>query len=798
MQLDSRWKSDFHHLNCVTVEDSRGNEVATTLSSFLIKLQTKAWLPGKIGQQHLHLFRPIDLYLETTAVYSVLDVFGHYSIPNLEDETFIDAIKLKTSISMETVFERLNEWSRDDTFCTSMNHMINVYRFIRERMNEVDPAELNIPLVFVPSEEGISTGKTDGKFYQREEVCLYDHTGLVLIHISCLRNKKALLDKFYPKDILNFFEKDLNIDATPTIHDYMGIACALADNTRLPDADACLDLMEVFSVIGRKCVPIQNGELFTELVQYCDNFWSGYQQVAGYLDFNSANFVFENLKEEKIFPTSQDKFVSIKEKPLLPDSPYYQRIFEKEDKIHFIVIPEMRESLDDEPMRVDQKEDIGTCAKRRLKQYGILAFFAVCRIDVISSVVCDPRVLPENSVEGCETWHRNFSALLPYVQRYIHAKLIGTYDVRVEESLPKKLRNLTFFTASSIDTIHELKDMDIHVTIKETCFVEYTEDNIYFYLLHQSIDDAEDILAKFVEIFDIKNKKLAEELCDLLTRILHYLGDVSKVEKILEKKRIPTLPESEDIWKLKDISKKGPLVQIAQRQVPEQFLPPTSRNMKCWPPKMQVSLGVFPPHSHVIEENTLPFDCIEPARQELSSCVALDSSSTATSQVQTLSITNKPENSAHTSTELSRKEANNATANTPKFGTTAVNEQPDKMQSDVMEEQPKCLKNKTATQGRVDAYSVAAVEAFGNSHIQDQRFPTFRLISPQKSGLLNVPPRTTRKFDVTAESTLEPVVMETQKIPYELEKYPDDLMPDGVSILFYQKCRGRLKLFLFD
>ena len=800
IQLDSKWKSNFHQLNCITVEDSLGNKVATTFSSFLIKLQTTSWLPGTVDQQQHRLFKPSDLYLKTTDVYSVLDVFGHYSIPDLKDETFIDAIRLKKSVTIDTVFEKLNEWCHDDKFCTSMDHMVKVYSFVKERMNEVDPADLNIPLIFVPSKKNTSPDKFYGKFYERGEVCIQDPSGVIVKPGKLLRNRRILLDKFYPKDILDFFEMDLKIDATPTIRDYMSIACALADDIKLPDAEACRDLMEVFSVIGRNCVPSQNEEAFLELAKYCDDRWSGYQKVREYIESKVGNFVFENLKEEKIFPTNRNKFVSIKEKPLLPDDLNHQKIFEKEEKVHFIIIPDMRINLGRKPNNPNEWEDRVKRVKRKQTEYGILAFFAVCRIDVISSVVCEPRVLPENIVKGCEKWHRNLSKLLPYAQRYMYANLKDTYEMKIEESLPQKLSNLTFFTASSIGTVHELKDVEVHVTIKETCFVAYTEKNIYFYILHDSLDEKEDILAKFVEVFGIQQERNYEELCDLLARLLNELKDLPRVEKILEKKRIPPLPDSEEIWRLKEMVKKEPPPQKYPMQLPEQPLPHDPYKIRWWPPGAQEPLGIFPPRNRTSEGVNLPSEWVEPAPPESSLNLAEDSFNASTSEVpapvQNLvpAVTYKRENSLQSSTQLSKKEVGKITGNSQNIDSTAVKEKTHNTHDAARERQGECQKNVSssklpAAQGKSDAGTTAANEATEESQMQRQQVadahaaaPPLTSAPPQNDSAVSSPPGEAADLNVIQGGNVRPVEIQTQNLHYALEKVPHERISDQVSI----------------
>ena len=66
------------------------------------------------------------------------------------------------------------------------------------------------------------------------------------------------------------------------------------------------------------------------------NLWDGYEELHKYIDCGNANFVYENVKEEKLLPTNRDKFVSVKEMPLLPDDKNLLEIYEREERVHFI------------------------------------------------------------------------------------------------------------------------------------------------------------------------------------------------------------------------------------------------------------------------------------------------------------------------------------------------------------------------------------------------------------------------------------------------------------------------------
>ena len=610
--LDIKWKSHFHQLRRIPVRDSQNKEITTTISSFLVKLQTTAWLPGDVGHNSPQLCKPEDLYLKTPAVYAILDDFGHYFSENLTDSAFVADIRLRSSVNLETVFEKLGEWSRDVEFCTSVNHMINIYDVIKKRFEEVDPAELKIPLIFVPSEIREPDTKGQGKFYERGNVCLYDFSGVILTRDNLLHNKRILLFKYYPKDTLNFFSRDLEIDMTPPIRDYMSIACALADETRLPDDRAYNDLMEIFSTIGSKCISKECDQSFQEFSSTCFDLRNGYGQMKNYVDIENASFVYENLKEEKIFPTKRETFVSIKDKPLLSDDHDYQKIYEKEENVHFIDISVLKALLGGKQIPLKSRHN-----DEYQKHVGILVFFLVCKVDLISNVSCDPEVSPTNAVEGSAKWQKNFSELIQYVQRFIYVKNKDKYDLLVNDKISEKLRKLTFFTSSCIETIYRMKEReDVNVIMKKNCCLEYVGENIYFYISKDSLDETDDILDEFVKIFYAEKESNAEVLRDLLCLILPILNSKVKIENKLEKRGIPKLPKLEEVWQLQEISTPVLSKQPSQIEALGKSSSSESSGITYWPPSAQESLRSFPPKNQMAESNPLSSEWIQPAPPE--------------------------------------------------------------------------------------------------------------------------------------------------------------------------------------
>ena len=600
--LDQNWMSLFVRNQSVPVRDAKGLEIATTASSFLIKLKTKAWLPGEIDEREA-LFKPGDLYLKTPEVESLLASFCPYFPEDLNDITFVNAIGIRNTVALDTIFKKLSEWSEDDTFATTLKHVTNVYNYIKVHFKDVDAADLSKPIIFVPEKPCRAVTLSRGKFLPKGEVCLYDYSKVMSKRSSLLTTKRQLLFQYYPKEVLEFFEKDMNIDKTPTLRDYINIAIAIAEDTRLPDYEAYTDLMAVFSEIGIKCVSSDHEDYFQDIVQSHDSTWDRFGAMKDLFDAINANFVYENLKEEKIIPTEDHCFSSPKEKPLLVDDPKLAKIFERERSVHFVDTEGITAKMEAKAEKGD-KESRTKVKEGRRRGAGILAFMALCKIDTVSKVFVPPLVSPENSRNGCPYWHKAFTRLLPYAQRFLRTNDQAKYKSLLQESFPERLKNLSFYTANSITAVHTLRGIDkVSVQVSRKCAVELTEKRIHFYIGRDAVRDKEDVISEFVALFKWENKDLADRCIDLLVLLESTIrgdGKPEAIEQCLKRKNIPELPENEPVWALKE-SEELKVVEKKQESSASEREANSSGAMTCWPPRAPeegVNSLAKPPQSH--------------------------------------------------------------------------------------------------------------------------------------------------------------------------------------------------------
>ena len=585
LQLDKRWKSNFTNLSKVAVRNVNGDEIASTSSSLLVKLANSAWLPGGSSKSQLKLHVPKDLYLPLQEITAVLSDYCSYFTGQLNEPVFVEAIGIQRFVQIETVFQKIGEWSRDETFRTSLDHMINIYHYIKDHIAKVDQAEFDNPIIFVPMHSVQDSREiTKGKFCTKGEVCVYDFSRIFARYPDLLPNKRHLLFQFYPKDILEFFQKDMKIDETPTLRDYINMACAVADEIKLPDPEGIQNLLALFAALGKKCIQGQMEDAVFDVVNsHGEVNEHEFEELRSLLDSTNSSFVVENIKDEKIFPTKSDRFVSLEETPFLPDDLKQMSIFESCENVHFLHLPDVQ--------IVSKKRESGVEERKRKKQLkvGIHAFLALCNIKSISKVICSPEVIPENSVDGCYKWHKELSRLLPYVQRYLLWNHSAVYHSLVnEEGLPEKLREAKFITANIITAVHRLRGRDdVHVKTNKKCAIEVVEQRVYFYVGREYLKERDDVFIEFSGLFARGDKKIEDSLSEILSNISLRLKDkdsASHFDDWLERKKIRGLPNGEPLWVLPDAVEKVAPPTPKPVLVPEPAAD-SGGGMTCWPPR---------------------------------------------------------------------------------------------------------------------------------------------------------------------------------------------------------------------
>eukprot|EP00794_Sanderia_malayensis_P009472 gene9472-10460_t len=318
-----------------------------------------------------------------------------------------------------------------------------------------------------------------------------------------------------------------------------------------------------------------------------------YAQVKDCLDETMTNFVLSNVKGECVFPTLKGRFVKVTDKPLIADAEQEREIFSESEAVYFMdVHSQIRDWFSGKPLRITR--DIGDGRALRQLIRGVLAFFCVCNIDLLSSVVCPLDIIPENSEIGCYQWEKEFSTSLPYIQRYLYFKEKDLYDALVKEDIKGQLKGMNIFIVNSLTALYRIKNHD-DVTVKKTkkvAFEQTSSENVaktYFYICRDFLNEKDDIVAEFLKIFTKSNTELDNKILDLL--LVLSPKDAAKKESFLKGRKIENLPKNEAAWHVPHTTKPPEVKRLPS--VPTADQPERDGSLTCWPPPKPLADGTM-------------------------------------------------------------------------------------------------------------------------------------------------------------------------------------------------------------
>ena len=288
------WEGRFKHFCTTQVLDKDRNALCETETSFSMLLQTAAWLPamritsmpesnGRVRQQkEIVLMKPSVLFIRSEAIENVLSHKVLYVDVSTDStmNTFYEFLGLKNAVTSENMKSYLLDWcSRGNTeepatFCTSLQHMKNVYLYL---CNNVTRQELQglfreNPVYFVPERgtRNVSHNESDevcGKMLIRNELWLKDPTKLFDKYRHVLKDvhsdicQKETIHSYYREqtDIIELFKHCGKIDIVPKADEYLELLKVLCETGTPKDNEMFSDVLCIFTAIGRAMVTTPAG-----------------------------------------------------------------------------------------------------------------------------------------------------------------------------------------------------------------------------------------------------------------------------------------------------------------------------------------------------------------------------------------------------------------------------------------------------------------------------------------------------------------------------------------------------------
>lgn len=578
--IDERWDNEYSQYadESVHVKDTNGQILGDAKSSFYLNLVSKPWLSAGVGT---NLFIPRDLFIRSDFVYGLLEDHVKYSAADLKNSAFISTLRIRESLSVDGMISEMKKWSNTQSgnsveglqskeFTTSLEHMSKVYSFLFERMSQsederrkISEAFLKNALIFVPRRYPESSSskqihmahRLPGSFYLVKDVCWRDPTDVAskLLKDHGKITTRHLLQGYYhsysrssgQQSLAAFFVEQLNVQETPNIDEYIEMASTVAEVAGFPTPSSLSDMLKIFSVLGRKCIACYHNDSI---------------RVEDQINPTMAAFLKQSLEgeEKSIFP-SFGKWVSLSDKPLLPDVKSLLKIFqnvkakdfpegegriEKKKGVYFLDLGDLFQQQKQRSASVQRKPQ----REREEMKQNVSLFLKICEVKALSECITKEFIARGVVQYQCVPIQKWFHQLMPPVQRFLHSKNPAVYDELTRQGFAQKLLKMQFASVGSLETVYSLSTHpDIRIPIEEKSGVETVGSIFCLYVVQNCLDNADVLNAEVVKLMLGEKKQGSSELHNFLVAIRGYNG--SDIEFFLEEiQGLEPLPDGEELW----------------------------------------------------------------------------------------------------------------------------------------------------------------------------------------------------------------------------------------------------------
>ena len=616
--IDERWDTDYAQYadNSVQVKDSNDHVLCEAKSSFFLNLFSRPWMSARGEAKRLYI--PKDLFIWSELLHKLLEDHVKYAAAYLKNESFKSMLHIRESINVDVLLSEMMRWSQcaqsgesaekgpSQEFTTSLSHMSEVYSFLSWRMSESEHDKRQITevfrknaLIFVPRLEGFSKeihmkNRVTGSFCLKKDVCWRDPTGIASKYLENHGKviTRRLLQGYYDfrpstqQSLLQFFVHQLKVDDTPNVDEYVEMASTVAEVSRFPTPSARDDMLEIFSVLGEKC--ISQGHSDNSYLEYA-------------VDETMANFVRGALKKDDviIFPSS-DKWISLSDKPLLADEKSLLRIFQNSERggreetkkgVYFLDLGELLQPRQQRSSKIRRK-----AKHQRVEELKelVLLFLKICEVKTLSECV-RTEFTPSLVEYGCVPLQRYFYNLMPQVQRFLYSKNPDVYYELNNQEFAQKLLQMQFNSVKSLETVYSLSTHpDILIPIEEKFGVQTMDSSFYLYVVKNCLQDADVLNAGMVKLLLGEKRQGSSELLNFLAAVSAYNG--SDLEFFLEEKQnLDPLPNDEEVWCVRPPPEES-VVPEPEEEAPTEINPASATEttmvrqsgddeLHSWPPK---------------------------------------------------------------------------------------------------------------------------------------------------------------------------------------------------------------------
>uniref|UniRef100_A0A8C5H5H6 Uncharacterized LOC114481634 n=1 Tax=Gouania willdenowi TaxID=441366 RepID=A0A8C5H5H6_GOUWI len=537
--LTSNWDSGHCYSKFLTAQviDSNGHPTKSTKSSFYHYLCRLDWVPAHRPQQGGRIERkflcPSSVYLTSTEVCDLLGT--HVSYINLDSSTFTRDLGMRETVTVDNLIDYLKKWCiqpkgdeqeqsphgeegevEGACFTSTVQHIHNIYNYLQANCSQSSLKQLfqHSPAVFVEENRWHDNEWCSGRFYHLKEVCWSDSTKMfqryrmLTQEPHCPVQEPRVLVHFY-SPLKDFFTRLLNVDHSPNMNQYVGLLELICSSSSIPTAEVLQDVSTLYATLAQKCILPGHMESFSQ----------------SNLNQSYCSTLKGMVSDKRVFPTKDNKWVSLAQRPMISDSKELEKIFKPYKQVCLLNLPPAEKWTAPKGKR----PNMGYA----FEEQDRLLFLEICGIRRLSERV--QFEAQTESLRPCPSMQAMVRSVVPYIQRFLyhHDDLGHIYSELIESKIAEKIKQLSFRQVGQLYIRYQLD-----VTDGEDPVIE--------------LQDVMCLLKDQKEFYIQKDHLSANlDICRCVSQLpFTFNNDQGALTRFLSKEDIRELPSDEEQWEV--------------------------------------------------------------------------------------------------------------------------------------------------------------------------------------------------------------------------------------------------------
>uniref|UniRef100_A0A3B3CPC6 Wu:fj29h11 n=1 Tax=Oryzias melastigma TaxID=30732 RepID=A0A3B3CPC6_ORYME len=518
--LEANWDSGHLYSQFLTAQviDSNGRPIRNTKSSFHHLLCSLEWIPAYQQQEGEQLektfLRPGSVYLSLPEVTSLLGT--HVFYVDLNSSGF-------KTISVEVLIQYLKDWctkplaqnqeqhpeqeSEGASFTTTVQHIYNVYSYLQTHCPQSSLKELfqHSPAVFV------ETHSPDLMCWSDTTTMFSRYRQLTQKQGSSVQEPK-ILALFYSQleGMEKFFTRvRCSVNSSPTIAQYVSLLEVICSSSPTPTAAVLQDVSVLFARLAfLLCLGM--------------------------------------VSEKRLFPTKDNRWVSLVHKPMISDKKELEKIFKAEPSLCLLHLPPAEK-------KAVYKTAKDQAAEPAFSESDRLVFLEICGICRLSQCVkCEPQT---EMLKPCPSLQALVRSVVPYIQKFLfhHDELSEVYLELSKRSIAEKIKSLSFAQVEKLYMVYRLNvaEKEVVETQDVVCLLK-DEKELYIQKDHLSskLEICRFVPDRVLVVQSGRKQNIflsysEKKNCCLITRS-------GELDRFLESEDVKELPADEEQWEVSE------------------------------------------------------------------------------------------------------------------------------------------------------------------------------------------------------------------------------------------------------